>query len=276
MTQQKKVALQLLHRLEALLKHLAHRKRIRKARSKNSFLSLSPTAAMTPTLHLVRHAQGFHNLNVANHIIHDPVLTPLGEEQCRTLAANFPYHDRVEAVVASPMKRTIATALLGFSQDLQRTGTKLICLPEVQETSDLPCDTGSSVEELREFFAGKPVDFSLVAPDWNSKKGKFAAKERAIEARAREARRWLMRRLEKEVVVCGYLHYFTEDWADSNRFNGTGWANTEYRSYTFSSFEPEEAHLVETEESKARRSGSGKALDREERAQVLPEGVPKL
>lgn len=31
----------------------------------------------------------------------------------------------------------------------------------------------------------------------------------------------------------GLLHYLTDDWADQEKFPGTGWANTEFRSYTF-------------------------------------------
>lgn len=171
-------------------------------RSVNSFdiLAAAP-AAMTPRIHCVRHAQGYHNLSVANHSIHDPLLTPYGEEQCRELARTFPYHDRIDLVVASPIKRTMYTALLGFGTDLERTGMKVLAMPELQETSDLPCDTGSSPEELAKELDGKPVDLSLVQPGWNNKKMKYAANSRAIESRAREARLWLMSRPEKDIVV---------------------------------------------------------------------------
>lgn len=103
-------------------------------------IAKAPTSKMAPIIHCVRHAQGYHNLNVANHSMHDPLLTPYGEEQCRELAKNFPYHASVDLVVASPLKRTIYTALLGFGEDLKRGGLKVIGLPELQETSDLPCE----------------------------------------------------------------------------------------------------------------------------------------
>jgi len=156
---------------------------------------------MPPIIHCVRHAQGYHNLKVANHTLRDPLLTDLGIAQCRDLATRFPYHSNVEAVIASPMKRTIYTALYGFDSDLERAGLRVIALPELQETSDLPCDTGSPLEELTKEFAGKPVDFGSVMEGWNSKTGKFAPKPCAIEARAREARLWLKARPEKEIVV---------------------------------------------------------------------------
>jgi broad specificity phosphatase PhoE len=156
---------------------------------------------MGPTIHCVRHAQGYHNLSVQNHSMHDPQLTPTGEQQCRDLAKNFPYHDSVEAVVASPIKRTVYTALLAFGEDLEKKDLKVIALPELQETSDLPCDTGSDPDQLAKEFDGKPVDLSLVKPGWNSKRMKWAPSAKAIEARAREARIWLSQRPEKEIVV---------------------------------------------------------------------------
>ena len=164
--------------------------------------ALTPT--MGPGLHCVRHAQGYHNLCIANHSIHDPLLTPYGEEQCRTLQKNFPHMQSVDLVVASPMKRTINTALIGFEPVLKEKDLKIIALPELQETSDLPCDTGSSPDELAKEFEGKPVDFSLVKPGWNVKRMKWAPTATAIEKRARDARLWLLNRPEKNIVVVSH------------------------------------------------------------------------
>ena len=100
---------------------------------------------------------------------------------------------------------------------------QVIALPELQETSDLPCDTGSDVDTLRKEMQAKPVNLSLVHDGWNDKKGKWAPDAEAIENRAREARQWLKARPEKEIVVVthgGFLHYFTEDWTDSGKFWG--------------------------------------------------------
>ena len=90
---------------------------------------------------------------------------------------------------------------------------KVIALPEIQETSDLPCDTGNDVAILLEEFADKPVDLGLVMKDWNSKAGKWAATSTAIEKRAREARVWLRGRKEENIAVVthgGFLHFLTE------------------------------------------------------------------
>ena len=161
----------------------------------------TPNVAMAPTIHCVRHAQGFHNLSVANHQMHDPLLTKLGEEQCKRLQRDFPDMSKVDLVVASPLKRTIYTALIGFEPAIREKGLKVIAMPELQETSDLPCDTGSTPEEIAKEFEGKPVDLSLVKEGWNNKRMKWAPTATAIEKRARDARTWLMARPEKEIVV---------------------------------------------------------------------------
>lgn len=146
----------------------------------------------------------------------DPSLTPFGEGQCQKLAQDFPYHKSVELLVSSPLRRTIYTTLLGFKPEIER-GLTVIALPEVQETADVPCDTGSNASVLKEEMKDKPVDLSRVESGWNSKTGRWAPIAGALEKRAREARQWLKARPEKEIVLVthgGLLHYLTEDWTD--------------------------------------------------------------
>jgi len=177
------------------------------------------------TIHCVRHAQGYHNLSEANYILPDPSLTTLGEAQCEALRKVFPYHGRITHLVASPLRRTLYTCLLGFEAEV-KSGKKIIALPELQETSDVPCDTGSDPAKLQEEFGTGQwkgtVDLSFVHEGWNHKAAntKWAPSAAKIEARAREARR-LLRDLamksgaEAEIVVVthgGFLHYFTKDW----------------------------------------------------------------
>lgn len=129
---------------------------------------------MPPLVHCVRHAQGEHNLSTALHVLPDPGLTELGEEQCRQLRDRFPYHDRVGLVTASPLRRTIYTALLSFEPVLKANpGSKVVALPDIQETSDVPCDTGSDLDVLQKEFTekGLPVDLGLLTKDWNNKVG---------------------------------------------------------------------------------------------------------
>ncbi|OJJ50207.1 hypothetical protein ASPZODRAFT_58164 [Penicilliopsis zonata CBS 506.65] len=246
---------------------------------------------MAPIIHLVRHAQGEHNLSTANHVIHDPLLTDLGNEQCRQLCENFPYHLQVDLITASPLRRTLYTALHSFKPVLDANkDLKVIALPDVQETSDVPCDTGSDPEVLqREFHEekGLPVDLSLVHAEWNNKSGRYAPTNEAIKKRARAARRWLKARPEKEIIVVthgGFLHYFTEDWEDSSHYQGTGWANTEYRTYEFSTdihtddlegyeLDGENATLIETIESRNRRGKDGPIPTRDQQRSLYKLGL---
>ncbi|KAL8783781.1 MAG: hypothetical protein Q9213_004397 [Squamulea squamosa] len=232
---------------------------------------------MAPLIHLVRHAQAVHNLTTANHGMHDPKLTPHGENQCLELQSKFPYHDSIELLVCSPLQRTIQTTLLGFDPEISR-GVQCIALPEIQETSDLPCDTGSNIDVLKEKFKNKPLDLSLLREDWNNKKDRWAAEQEAIERRCCDARQWLRTRNEKAIVVVthgGLLHYLTEDWAGSEQFQGTGWENTEFRSYRFVAEDDESASIEETAESKQRRGNKDKPLTKEEKMQLRETATKK-
>lgn len=123
---------------------------------------------MPPVIHCIRHAQGVHNLSYANHSLPDPSLTPFGEQQCRDIAATFPYHNQIELVVTSPFRRAICTALLSFAPEVER-GVKVLALPQLQEASDLPCDTGSELSVIKDEFKDSPVDFSHVKDGWHKK-----------------------------------------------------------------------------------------------------------
>lgn len=80
-------------------------------------------------------------------------------------------------------------------------GIKVEVLPELQESSAMPCDTGSTREELEaeEKFVG--IDFSRCIEGWNSKKGKWAPDDLALRERAKVARNWLKGRNEDHVVA---------------------------------------------------------------------------
>ncbi|KAF8246744.1 phosphoglycerate mutase-like protein, partial [Wilcoxina mikolae CBS 423.85] len=177
---------------------------------------------MPPTLiTLVRHAEGHHNVNEQYHL-RDPYLTDLGTQQCLTLPSRFPPTPPISLLVTSPLKRTIQTTILGFPSPIA-CGVPVLALPELQETSDLPCDTGSDAgilaadPMLKTTSAGGKVniDFSGLEEGWTSKMGKWASGVEALKERAVWVRRWLKGR-EEDHVVCvlhgGFLHYLTEDW----------------------------------------------------------------
>lgn len=123
---------------------------------------------MPPTLvTLVRHGQAAHNVDFQHHL-HDTYLTPLGESQCQSLPSRFPAEPPVTLLVSSPLKRTLQTTLIGFAPQVQ-SGVKIEVVPEFQEASALPCDTGSPREVLEKEEAFKGLDFSRLGEDWDSK-----------------------------------------------------------------------------------------------------------
>lgn len=189
---------------------------------------------MPATIHLVRHAQGYHNLKREEggpdpHMIRDPSLTPLGKQQCADLCSSFPHHNKVTHLVASPFRRTLYTALLSFVPAVE-AGKKVMALPEIQEISSLPCDTGSAPEVLAEEFDSHTVDLALVKDGWEDKSpnSPWAPQITKLEARARVARNWLRDLATKAggephiVVVThgGFLHFLTQDWDGMSREAG--------------------------------------------------------
>lgn len=230
----------------------------------------------------------------------DPLLTPHGEEQCRQLSRSFPYNESISLIVVSPLRRTIHTALLSLHSPINDRKVPVIALPELQEIGDLACDTGSDLDVLSKEMADTPVDLSLVEKGWEIKEGRWAPTGGAIEKRAREARQWLRARPEKEIALVahgGLLHYLTEDWSGSERYTGeitqicsdrgvlflspkiffkiylgytgTGWANTEFRSYHFVvGEEGDNASFTETTESYLRRRGEKTPLTDAEKLQL--------
>jgi broad specificity phosphatase PhoE len=108
-------------------------------------------------------------------LIPDPRLTEEGIKECQTLEARFPYQSTIDLIVASPLRRTIQTALYSFQPAIKR-GVGVVALAELQETSDVACDTGSDVKDLKREFSEyqsvsvtSVVDFSLVPENWNRK-----------------------------------------------------------------------------------------------------------
>ncbi|QPC69790.1 hypothetical protein HYE68_000542 [Fusarium pseudograminearum] len=229
---------------------------------------------MAPTIHLVRHAQGVHNLPNGDDIP-DPDLTPLGEEQCASLREKFPYHDKITKLFASPMRRTIYTCFLAF-------GTKelnpIIPLPVLQEVSALPCDTGSSVATVQAEFAGI-ADYSQVEENWTDKgpDSEYYPTIEKLEVRGRKARnvlRDLVSGDEHIVVVShgGFLHLLTDDWYGVPEGQPNSWSNCEFRSYQFvdPTGKDEDAAMFETAESWRRRWGDAKPPTAEESRRVKP------
>ncbi|KAK8231357.1 histidine phosphatase superfamily [Phyllosticta capitalensis] len=214
------------------------------------------------TIYLVRHAEGFHNVENRHHL-RDPLITPLGHAQCAALRAEFTDHASISLVVASPLKRTIQTAALSLTPALARPDVPFLLLPLAQEIGWKDCDVGQTADELRALVPGMlsegddavgvevwaKIDYGAVEEGWNSKKGIYASLLTAVEQRAREMRRWLWTRDEDVVAVVthgSFLHYLLEDFTGFRPEKGTAFDNCQVQSYEFSAdSSAEEPHLVD-------------------------------
>ena len=171
---------------------------------------LNSTMPPKPTkVHLVRHAQAFHNLGVQFHTLQDPNLTPLGIKQCAELRDQLgpDFHSRINLVTASPLSRTLQTAFIVCQPALQHKATEgvtpatpslpdgdkhrptpvptaattvsgvwscnpeILAMPDLQEISSYPCDCGSSPSVLSNTITTNswPVNTSLIHEGWNHK-----------------------------------------------------------------------------------------------------------
>ncbi|KAI9162964.1 phosphoglycerate mutase family protein [Paramyrothecium foliicola] len=145
---------------------------------------------MTSKIYLIRHAESVHN--VSKDFSHrDPPLTELGQSQASALTQSFPGLSSVAVVISSPLARTLQTTLAAFSSVLEKqyigeagieAGASLILDPNLQERSDLACDTGSDRKLLEAQFPG--LDLSGLQDGWFAKTGKFAPDDASVQARA--------------------------------------------------------------------------------------------
>lgn len=172
---------------------------------------------MAPILHLVRHAQGLHNVPPYDDDLIDPALTAVGEAQCNQLWKDFPFHSQLTHLAASPMQRALQTCIQSFGKD--KLNTPVVALDMLQETSDAPNDTGSTVETLHTKF-GDLVDLTSVSAEWMDKRkgGQFACEIDQVVHRASIARKMLHCLLKGSdghiaaVSHGGFLHFLSDDW----------------------------------------------------------------
>jgi phosphohistidine phosphatase SixA len=99
--------------------------------------------AITPTLYLIRHAQAEHNVNPPYVCRRDTVLTETGRLQAAKLQKDPSDSSRrhIGAVVASPLRRALQTALIGFEN--------LILPDKVNVTVDGPSDDSAAPDQIQ-------------------------------------------------------------------------------------------------------------------------------
>jgi broad specificity phosphatase PhoE len=232
--------------------------------------AIGEIAEMPPTVITVRHAQGHHNVK-NQWRLYDAVLTPLGHQECAELSKKFPHHDKVDLLVASPLRRTIQTAVESFGPVLTRKEVPFLLQPKAQEVSTRNCNVGFNKErlkhEVRALFEGQDIgqeletriDYDLVVEGWNSKEGYWGADEPEVKQRAADLRAWRFDRPEQTILLVthgAFLHYFTEDWEGFHPSLGSAYRNCEVREFTFTPASKQgDAHIKETAASRKTREG---------------------
>jgi broad specificity phosphatase PhoE len=152
---------------------------------------------MAGRVHLVRHAEGLHNLRQDLNIA-DAQLTHRGLDFAEALGRQFVQNntDSVGAIFASPLRRTIETSLEAFHRVLSsahypnnsgkgaRTGgVSLVLNPDLQEISDYPCNTGSRPADLLAEFPELESQIQSLPPKWFGKEGDWEPTDQAVAAR---------------------------------------------------------------------------------------------
>ncbi|KAK7275867.1 hypothetical protein RIF29_16993 [Crotalaria pallida] len=187
------------------------------------------------TIHLVRHAQGVHNVEgEKNHDAYlsydyfDAPLTPLGWEQVSNLRKHVKasgLSKRVELIIVSPLLRTMQTAVGVFGGEAFTNGinerplmmynvgqsdhhavSNLNCPPFIavelcrEQTGVHPCDKRRTISEYRNMFPG--IGFQLIESDedmlWIPD---VREKPEEVAARGLKLLEWLWTRKEKEIAV---------------------------------------------------------------------------
>ena len=182
----------------------------------------------------VRHAEGFHN-STQDQSIPDPMLTPRGRLQCKTLResprfkglfSGLGINHRPELLVVSPMRRTLETADLLLGAEAMYIDT--ILQPLLQEISATPSDTGSHPGDLESIFENAKLafDFESLPISWSMKSGLNSPTMVAV--RANKVAKWLMSRTEDVIMIIGHGAMFRAMLGEAK---GDWFQNAEIRKY---------------------------------------------
>ncbi|WVQ99655.1 hypothetical protein IAU59_006794 [Kwoniella sp. CBS 9459] len=213
---------------------------------------MTRASATSKRIHLTRHAQAEHNVD-SDYTIPDAPLTNLGREQSKGLnqLSKNTFQKTAELLVCSPLRRPMETMLIGYPDlkaRLESEGKPVILLDTLQEVGPYPCDTPTyPLEKLKNSNGGmfSSLDFSTLSEDYASKTGIYDP--RRGPERAREVRRWLRARPEKEIVVVAHGDILRCIVDNENSIRP--WANAEVKVFTFASENDENASMVEIDAS---------------------------
>ncbi|KAH8157219.1 hypothetical protein CIB48_g11026 [Xylaria polymorpha] len=219
---------------------------------------------MAPTIHIIRHAQALNNLpnNIDGMNIRDPKLTEQGYQQCQILATELAVLGYIEMVFASPLQRSIQTALAAFETYTQ--SKRITLLAHLQEVGQIPSNTGDSPDDLANQYGHQRLDYRYIPYDWNDQSpySRFAPCYTGVRAQStRNMLRVLCARYAAtNVNICVVTHaMYIRHLVPAD---GDVFQNAEWRSYQFNQVEGSDTqpNLIETPWSIARRQRAKDAL----------------
>ncbi|KAI0853896.1 histidine phosphatase superfamily [Daldinia vernicosa] len=222
---------------------------------------------MSVTIHVIRHAQGPHNVTVQARMTPDPHLTAEGLQQCARVQQTFPF--AIDAIISSPQRRTIQTALICFGSFVAG-GLRPQLLADLQEPGNLPCNVGVDLKTLEQEY-GPIINTDNLDDHWYRTTTALSSDPTQIAERAQRARRVIRERAvsmlqsvegqpgNHDIHIAVVTHsifipFLTGDYSGGTRF----FRNAEWRSYTFSDLKGTDdiAALVETDQSLQRRGAT--------------------
>ncbi len=207
---------------------------------------------MPPTVLLIRHAQALHNIS-NDWTLRDPPLSPLGIQQCASLQSSLASKSigqEIDLIIASAMRRTLQTAVLGLSF-LINDEKRVPVLPSAlwQENSDQPCDTGSGLGVIEREFPG--LDFSKVDGMFPGKNNAYAYSRIAVLQRGQLCLEELYSREEKVVAVVSHSGFLR------TAICGRQFANADWRVFDFEERKQECDRYVLKEREETEKQGGG-------------------
>lgn len=199
-------------------------------------------------VHLVRHAEGYHNIagredprGYLREDLVDAELSELGYQQCKELHQQSKGRFKnVELLVVSPMNRTIQTAYHSFHH--LEGKIPWITVEEIREVTGLhPCDRRLNISQHSQRYPF--VNFDLIKSDEDQLFPRYTSREpiEDVEQRAIDFLHWLKSRPEKEIIVVthsAFLRYLFRNALEMNHFE---FQNAELRSFLIS-FGEEDNH----------------------------------
>lgn len=178
--------------------------------------------ATKKSLHFIRHAQGYHNVNQRYRDLEnlDARLTDHGVQQCRWLSEELKASGLLQdasdiLVVTSPLTRCLQTTIYALDSILEDKKPPIVAVESLRETVNYNCDRRRNISDVSKEFP--MVDFGNIESDsdpiWDHYERRLgddttytlhreSAELHMVATRGRRFFQWLARQPQSHVIVC--------------------------------------------------------------------------